>query len=167
MAFGAGVTVNCNNVFVSKLARATSSDRLREHFSRCGNVIYAEVKVDRGGCSRGCGVVEFDSAQAAWVALQSLNETELDGRLISVREDRDTPNPGKARSGCRLFVGDVADIRTSASHQPRRPGPAAAASHHYIPGRPCTHDMRGGAAGHLNVRACSSSRATQNMRHFA
>ena len=109
MAFEAGVIVNSNNVFVGNLAWATSSDRLREHFSGCGNVINAEVKVGRDGRSRGCGVVEFDSAQAALAAMQSLNETELDGRQIFVREDRDTPKPaGKAPSGRRLFVSNLA-----------------------------------------------------------
>jgi hypothetical protein len=91
MAFEQGV--NSNNVFVGNLAWATSIERLREHFGHCGNVINAEVKYGRDGRSRGCGVVEFDSPQASATAINTLNETELDGRQIFVREDRDTPKP--------------------------------------------------------------------------
>jgi RNA recognition motif-containing protein len=130
MAFDQGV--NSNNVFVGNMAWATSSDRLREHFSQVGTVINAEVKYGRDGRSRGCGVVEFDSAQASLAAISRFNETDLDGRTIFVREDRDTPKPagrvvapkaGGPRSsgaivgsaaasgvpnGRRLFVGNLA-----------------------------------------------------------
>jgi RNA recognition motif-containing protein len=129
MAFEQGV--NSNNVFVGNLAWATSSERLREHFGHCGNVINAEVKYGRDGRSRGCGVVEFDSPQASATAINTLNETELDGRQIFVREDRDTPKPagrvaapkangprpaaavsgaaaGGVPNGRRLFVGNLA-----------------------------------------------------------
>jgi RNA recognition motif-containing protein len=129
MAFDQGV--NSNNVFVGNLAWSTSSDRLREHFGQCGNVINAEVKYGRDGRSRGCGVVEFDSPQASLTAISRLNETELDGRQIFVREDRDTPKPavrvappkangprpvaavsgaaaGGVPNGRRLFVGNLA-----------------------------------------------------------
>jgi RNA recognition motif-containing protein len=130
MAFDQGV-INSNNVFVGNLAWATSSDRLREHFGQCGTVINAEVKYGRDGRSRGCGVVEFDSPQASLTAISRLNETDLDGRQIFVREDRDTPKPaaraaapkasgpravgavgGAAAGGVvndrRLFVGNLA-----------------------------------------------------------
>jgi RNA recognition motif-containing protein len=130
MAFDQGV--NSNNVFVGNLAWATSSDRLREHFSQVGTVINAEVKYGRDGRSRGCGVVEFDSAQASLTAISRFNETDLDGRTIFVREDRDTPKPagrvaapkasgprssapvagsaaaGGVPNGRRLFVGNLA-----------------------------------------------------------
>jgi 2'-5' RNA ligase len=158
MAFEAGVIVNSNNVFVGNLAWGTSSDRLREHFSGCGNVINAVVKVDRDGRSRGCGVVEFDSAQAALAAMQSLNETELDGRQIFVRKDRDTPKPaGKAPSDRRLFVSNLADSCTSPSRQPRSSGPGTTPSHHYSHAPSRTQDVRGGAAATLPHPAATAS----------
>ena len=40
------------------------------------------------GRSRGCGIVEFSSAEMAKNAMDSMNNTELDGRPIFVREDR-------------------------------------------------------------------------------
>ena len=36
----------------------------------------------------GCGVVEFETPEEAQNAVHSLNETELDGRIIKCREDR-------------------------------------------------------------------------------
>ena len=40
------------------------------------------------GRSRGCGIVEFAAALEAKHAIDTMNNTELDGRLIFVREDR-------------------------------------------------------------------------------
>ena len=82
-----------NNVFVGNLAWATSSDRLREHFGQVGAVIDAEIQCGRDGRSRGFGVVQFDSNQAALAAISKFNETDLDGRIIFVREDRGTRSP--------------------------------------------------------------------------
>jgi len=39
--------------------------------------------------SKGCGIVEFSNADDAQHAIASLNDTELLGRLIFVREDRE------------------------------------------------------------------------------
>lgn len=38
---------------------------------------------------QGCGIVEFESPEEAAAAIQTLNHTELDGRQIFVREDRE------------------------------------------------------------------------------
>ena len=82
-----------NNVFVGNLAWATSSDRLREHFGQVGAVIGAEIQYGRDGRSRGFGVVQFDSNQVALAAISKFNETDLDGRIIFVREYRGTRSP--------------------------------------------------------------------------
>ncbi len=39
--------------------------------------------------AQGCGIVEFESPEEAAGAIQTLNHTELDGRQIFVREDRE------------------------------------------------------------------------------
>ena len=41
------------------------------------------------GRSKGCGIVEFSTADEAAEAMASLTDTELDGRVIGVREDRE------------------------------------------------------------------------------
>lgn len=39
--------------------------------------------------SKGCGIVEYDNPHASMRAIRELNNTELKGRLIFVREDRE------------------------------------------------------------------------------
>ena len=38
---------------------------------------------------QGCGIVEFESAEEAATAINTLNDVDLDGRPIFVREDRE------------------------------------------------------------------------------
>ena len=101
-----------NNVFVGNLAWATSSNRLREHFGQVSAVIDAEIQYGRDGRSRGFGVVEFDSNQAALAAISKFNETDLDGRIIFVREDRGTRSP---KPVVRVAAPKVSMSRSSAA----------------------------------------------------
>mmetsp|Transcript_82300 Transcript_82300/g.133559 ORF Transcript_82300/g.133559 Transcript_82300/m.133559 type:complete len:219 (-) Transcript_82300:496-1152(-) len=75
-------------VFVGNLAWSTNGQGLKDHFSQCGELLRADVFTERSGRSRGCGLVEFSSAEMAKNAMDSMNNTELDGRPIFVREDR-------------------------------------------------------------------------------
>lgn len=49
---------------------------------------YADVMKD-GERSKGFGVVEFDSPMEALHAISTLSNSTLDGRVITVREDRE------------------------------------------------------------------------------
>lgn len=51
-----------------------------------GDVIRADVMTDQGGRSRGCGIVEFANPEQAAQAMEQLNNSELKGRMIFVRE---------------------------------------------------------------------------------
>lgn len=51
-----------------------------------GDVVRADVMTDQGGRSRGCGIVEFANAEQATQAIEQLNNSELKGRMIFVRE---------------------------------------------------------------------------------
>lgn len=51
--------------------------------------MHADVLEDSEKRSKGCGIVEYDSPHAAMRAIRELNNTELKGRLIFVREDRE------------------------------------------------------------------------------
>lgn len=42
-----------------------------------------------GGRSKGCGIVEFEAPEEAAAAIQQLNHSELHGRQIFIREDRE------------------------------------------------------------------------------
>jgi RNA recognition motif-containing protein len=76
-------------VFVRSLSWDTTDDSLREFFSRAGHVLSATIRTTSRGRSTGTGVVEFADADAAAVAIDALNNQELDGRTISVREFRE------------------------------------------------------------------------------
>jgi len=77
-------------VFVSNLSWQTQWQGLKEHFRSCGEVLYANVLMDYNSRrSKGCGVVEMSSAEEAAKAIAELTESDLDGRNILVRADRD------------------------------------------------------------------------------
>lgn len=76
-------------LFVGSLAWATTDDSLKDFFSAVGNVVSANVIVDREtNRSKGFGFVEMSSDEEAKKAVDELNGKELDGRPIVVNEAR-------------------------------------------------------------------------------
>jgi hypothetical protein len=72
-------------LFVGGLSFETSTDELREAFSKFGNVLDAAVISDRStGRSRGFGFVTFEHAADALQAIAQMNGSELDGRTLKV-----------------------------------------------------------------------------------
>jgi len=76
-------------VYVSNLPWSTSWQDLKDFFRQAGKVVYADVMTEDGGRSKGCGVVEFETADEAQRAIDELHDAELDGRRLAVREDRE------------------------------------------------------------------------------
>ena len=91
------------NLFVAKLSSSTTGDDLQELFSAHGEVTSAKVIVDREtGNSKGFGFVEMANDDEAKAAIAALNETELDGKEIVVKEANDReerPRSSGQRSG--------------------------------------------------------------------
>ena len=78
------------NLFVAKLSSATTGDDLQELFSAHGEVTSAKVIIDREtGNSKGFGFVEMPNDEEAKAAIAAINETELDGKEIVVKEAND------------------------------------------------------------------------------
>ena len=76
-------------LFVGSLAWATNDDSLKDFFSAAGNVVSANVIVDREtNRSKGFGFVEMSSDEEAKKAVDELNGKDLDGRPIVVSEAR-------------------------------------------------------------------------------
>ncbi len=76
-------------LFVGSLAWATTNDSLKDFFSGVGEVVSANVIVDREtNRSKGFGFVEMASDEDAKKAVDELNGKELDGRPIVVNEAR-------------------------------------------------------------------------------
>jgi RNA recognition motif-containing protein len=76
-------------LFVGSLAWATNDDSLKDFFAAAGNVVSANVIMDREtNRSKGFGFVEMSSDEEAKKAVEELNGKELDGRAIVVNEAR-------------------------------------------------------------------------------
>ncbi|DAZ99241.1 TPA: hypothetical protein N0F65_008108 [Lagenidium giganteum] len=76
-------------VYVGNLAYSVKWQDLKDHMKQAGHVVHAGVLEEINGRSKGCGLVEYATFEEAQQAIQELNDTELDGRLIFVREDRE------------------------------------------------------------------------------
>jgi RNA recognition motif-containing protein len=80
------------NIFVSGLNYSLSSDELQRVFESHGEVASAKVITDREtGRSRGFGFVEMPNDEEGRNAIQALDQAEVKGRTINVKEAEDRP----------------------------------------------------------------------------
>ncbi len=88
------------NLFVARLSYSTTNDGLQQAFESFGEVSSARVIMDKEtGKSKGFGFVEMPDDDAARNAIEQLNESELDGRTIVVKEANDAGREGGGRGG--------------------------------------------------------------------
>jgi len=107
-------------VYVGNLSYRTSWQDLKDHFRQVGKVVYSNVMEESPGRSKGCGIVEFESAAEAAEAIRTLHDSQLNSRQIFVREDREDREvkaasraQGKgAGTSRRVYVGNLS-YRTS------------------------------------------------------
>merc|ERR1719352_1942952 len=84
-----------HSVYVGNLSWDVSWQDLKDHFKTVGHVTHADVMLEPGTTrSKGCGLVTFANARDAQTAIQTLHDTDLTGRLIFVREDREGGSAG-------------------------------------------------------------------------
>ncbi|XP_027716717.1 myelin expression factor 2 isoform X2 [Vombatus ursinus] len=76
-----------SQIFVRNLPFDLTWQKLKEKFSQCGHVMFAEIKMENGK-SKGCGTVRFDSPESAEKACRIMNGIKISGREIDVRLDR-------------------------------------------------------------------------------
>jgi len=88
-----------SRVYVGNLSWDTAWQDLKDHMRQAGHVVRADVLVDSDGRSKGCGVVEYGSAEDAQRAIDQLNQSNLRGRNIFVRQDREHSNGGGGGGG--------------------------------------------------------------------
>lgn len=77
-------------VYVGNLGWDVTTDDLTTYMASVGSIISAHVVMGKNGRSRGYGVVVYDSESAALRAMTELTDTDIKGRKIFVREDRET-----------------------------------------------------------------------------
>ncbi|MGH0119006.1 UNVERIFIED_CONTAM: hypothetical protein FKN15_003555 [Acipenser sinensis] len=73
--------------FLFQLPFDLTWQKLKENFIHCGQVMFAEIKMENGR-SKGCGTVRFDSPESAENACRIMNGTRINGREVDVRMDR-------------------------------------------------------------------------------
>uniref|UniRef100_A0A3Q2CTE5 Myelin expression factor 2 n=1 Tax=Cyprinodon variegatus TaxID=28743 RepID=A0A3Q2CTE5_CYPVA len=83
---GFGAKGGCQ-IFVRNLSYDLTWQKLKDKFSHCGHVMFAEIKMENGR-SKGCGTVRFDSPESAEKACRMMNGTKINGREVDVRIDR-------------------------------------------------------------------------------
>jgi RNA recognition motif-containing protein len=79
---------NNASVYVWNLSYDTSWQDLKDHMRKAGNVDQATILTDDDGSSIGCGIVVYQKAQDAQRAIRELQDSELNGRPVKMREDR-------------------------------------------------------------------------------
>jgi len=115
------------SVYVGNIAWNVTWQDLKDHFKSAGTVLHADVMAEADtGRSKGCGLVVFANARDAENAIATLHDSELKGRQIFVREDREggsavrnplnggatlvRPMAGVGSGGggvCKVFVGNL------------------------------------------------------------
>ena len=87
------------NIYVSNLNFSTTSESLQELFTAYGEVESARIITDREtGRSRGFGFVEMPNDTEGQNAISELNETDFEGKTISVNVAR-PKTEGGSRGG--------------------------------------------------------------------
>jgi RNA recognition motif-containing protein len=89
-SFSSGEKSQSHRVYVGNLSWDVAWQDLKDHMREAGEVLHAEVITEANGRSKGCGIVEYATEDEALEAISTLTDTELKGRMIFVREDRET-----------------------------------------------------------------------------
>lgn len=101
--FSSGEQAKSRRVYVGNLSWDVAWQDLKDHMRGAGEVVHAEIMREHNGRSKGCGIVEFATEGDAQNAIASLTDTELKGRMVFVREDRESSSQtGAGGSGGRV-----------------------------------------------------------------
>jgi cold-inducible RNA-binding protein len=77
------------NIYVGNLPFTTTDTELEDLFSQFGQINRAAVITDREtGRSRGFGFVEMENEEEGKKAIEEMNESDFDGRQLTVNEAR-------------------------------------------------------------------------------
>ncbi|MDP1695640.1 MAG: RNA-binding protein [archaeon] len=90
-----------NKIFVGNLPFSATDDKLKELFSQFGDITEAVIIKNKfSGRSKGFGFITFSSEADAQKAVTEMNEKEIEGRKITVKEatpfNPDAPRPRRS-----------------------------------------------------------------------
>jgi hypothetical protein len=103
-------------LYVGNLFFEVTAPKLEAAFGRFGEIVTSKVVTDARGLSKGFAFVEFANQQSADRAQQELNQTEFEGRRMSVqyhikkeRANTFAPRAGETRNppSKTLFIGNM------------------------------------------------------------
>lgn len=114
--------VGCR-LYIGNLSWDVRWQDLKDYFATAGRVVRADVE-EENGKSKGWGIVEYSTPEEASEAMVRLNDTELKGRPVHVREDREPGGkvnkpyvqqerapqafrPHPPTMGCKVYVGNL------------------------------------------------------------
>lgn len=87
-------------LYVGNLPYSATEQDLSDKFAACGTVESAKLITDRDtGRSKGFGFVEMATDSEAQAAIDSLNDTDYDGRPMKVNEARPQEKRGGGGGG--------------------------------------------------------------------
>lgn len=87
-------------LYCGNLSYNVATPQLEQLFSNYGNVVSAQVIMDRDtGRSKGFGFVEMSNQQEANAAIAGLNGMDNDGRSLQVNEAKPREDRGRSFSG--------------------------------------------------------------------
>lgn len=87
-------------LYVGNLGFSTTESQVRDAFAEFGQVSSVSVITDRAtGQSRGFGFVEYETADSAQRAIDSMNGAMLDGRALNVNIAREREGGGGGGGG--------------------------------------------------------------------
>jgi len=104
------------SVFVGNLLYETSWQNLKDHMRLAGNVDFVKILTHEDGTSKGCALVKYQKPAEVVRAIRELNNSDLDGRFITVREDQGYNTHDNSVGGgndpdvaavCQLYVGNI------------------------------------------------------------
>ena len=91
------------NIFVARLSYQTTDDQLRQLFEAYGTVESAKIIFDKiEGRSKGFGFVEMPDDDEARKAIEELNDSEVSGRRIVVKQSQ-TKEPRRDNTRGRRY----------------------------------------------------------------
>ncbi len=86
------------DIYVGNLPYSVTGEDLRDLFSKFGEVADAKVISDKySGKSKGFGFVQMNDNSNAEQAIESLNDSDLQGRNIKVNQARPKENTDRSR----------------------------------------------------------------------
>ncbi|XP_032906267.1 myelin expression factor 2-like isoform X5 [Amblyraja radiata] len=113
---------NRNRVFINNIPFDTKWQFIKDLIRKeVGDVIYVELFKDAEGKSMGCGVVEFKTEDLVAKALDVMNNYELDGRELNIKQDAEGEHARKAvqrGGGGSYHGGPRPDISSSVLNLP-------------------------------------------------